>query len=148
LHINLICAPWVFVAQTTLQEKWGAIVWVEWVQDTLALGKEAAKDYSPESLGGYLSKLEQCVPTDRRVSYSKGWPKMPKPSHLKGEIKWIRMTQDDRDQLRLYLRTEMLTEITPGEWVLNPSRSDIPPCDCFQLALDLPLPPLPPVADP
>jgi len=141
LHINLICAPWVYVAQADLQEKWGAIVWVEWVQDTTSLGKEAAKDYSPESLGGYLAKLEQCVPTDRRVSYSKGWPKMEKSGHMNGEIKWLPMTREDRDNLAHFLRKNMLLEVRPGEWVLDVNRQDVPVCDCFQLALPLEIPP-------
>jgi len=141
LHINLICAPWVFVRQSVLQAQWGAIVWVEWVKDSISMSHEAAADYSPESLGGYLAKLEQCVPLDRRVSYSKGWPKMPKEGGFKGKIKWLPLSPDDREQLKTYLRLNMFEELRPGEYRLRPIFQDVEPCDCFEVQLPLPNPP-------
>ena len=89
LHINLVCGPWKFVKQRELTEKWGAYVWVQRVRDDGKVGAEAAKSYNPEALGGYMSKLYQAVPNEwgRRVSYSKGWPKVPKLKRF-GEIVW------------------------------------------------------------
>ena len=56
------------------------------VRSSDTAGKELAADYSPESLGGYLSKLNQAVPVEwrRRVSYSKAWPKLPGTVKLAG----------------------------------------------------------------
>jgi len=91
LHINLIIGPWKYIPQRVLQKRWGARVWVYRIRDDGTIGKEAAKSYSPEALGSYLSKLEQAVPSawGRRVSYSKGWPKLTAdPLVRKGEINW------------------------------------------------------------
>jgi len=91
LHINLIIGPWKYVPQRVLQDRWGALLWVNRIRDDGSIGKEAAKSYSPEALGSYLSKLEQSVPNEwgRRVSYSKGWPKLDSdPWERKGEINW------------------------------------------------------------
>ncbi|KKM85767.1 hypothetical protein LCGC14_1285820, partial [marine sediment metagenome] len=78
LHINLIVGPWSRIEQQKLQRIWGHRLWIQWVKEERSLAREVAKSYSPESLGNYLSKLEQAVPTDRRVSFSKDWPKLPK----------------------------------------------------------------------
>ena len=47
LHINLIIGPWQSVPKADLQKRWGANLWVEWVQDDKTMGREAAKSYSP-----------------------------------------------------------------------------------------------------
>jgi len=91
LHINLIAGPWIYIPQHVLQARWGAQMWVFRIRDDGSIGKEAAKSYSPEALGSYLSKLEQSVPNEwgRRVSYSKGWPKLDSdPWERKGIINW------------------------------------------------------------
>ncbi len=134
IHINLIAGPWHCVDFKELKERWGARISVELVQDMESMGKEAAKAYSPESLGGYLSKLEQCVPDDRRASFSKGWPKLPKGgAKRKGNIKWKYLFPDDE----LKFKTEKLL----NEWVPvvkgDPNCGEYKSwwgeeCDCFE----------------
>jgi len=142
LHINLICSDWKYVPQKLLQERWGARVWVSKVIDTseYALGAEVAKAYSPEGLGSYISKLEQAVPAEwgRRVSFSRGWPKLPgpddgldgsplslRPSDAVGIVRWESMTEawlgrerDDKGSV----------ELRPGEYAVGSVK---PNCDCF-----------------
>lgn len=130
LHINLIAGPWAYLEQAKLQERWGARVFVEWVRDDKSVGKETAKAYSPEGLGGYLSKLEQCVPTDRRVSYSKGWPKLPRGGlQRKGRIRW----ELPLDMSEVIFIDEKMAgywrERLPGEWGVIGGDG----CDCFEL---------------
>ena len=63
---------------------------VELVEVTFGMTWPEATRLSASS-GSYLSKLEQVVPKEwgRRVSYSKGWPKLDfEPWVRKGEIKW------------------------------------------------------------
>ncbi len=142
LHINLICAPWTRVEQNTLQEKWGAIVWVSWVKDDTRMANEAAKNYSPESLSGYLSKLEQAVPTDRRVSYSKGWPKMPDKEKNPHKIRWTQVSFEEQLSAWSLLKSGLMQEVVPGEYRISPTFTDSTPCDCFHSQLPL-LPPDP-----
>jgi hypothetical protein len=76
LHVNLVLGPWKWVDSAVLRSMWRARLSVAAVQDDKKIGREVAASYSPESLGGYLCKLEQSVPRGwgRRVSFSRGWP--------------------------------------------------------------------------
>lgn len=99
LHVNLIIGPWNHIDQPVLCGLWGARVWVEWVKDAGAIGREAAKSYSVEALSGYLAKLEQAVPREwgRRCSFSKRWPKLPVEGLPRlGEITWRYASAEDR----------------------------------------------------
>lgn len=132
LHVNLICGPWSYVPQSALSRAWGGRVWVELVRDEGSVGREAAKA-SPEALGGYLSKLEQAVPMDRRVSFSKGWPKLPAVGLARrGELSWG-MPFGDEELAFLWQKRE-------GMWVERPSgcgewqRLEGEGCSCFELA--------------
>jgi len=144
LHINLIAGPWTYIPQKVLQARWGAQMWVKRVRDDGSgdIGKEAAKSYSPEALGSYLSKLEQVVPEEwgRRVSYSKGWPKLDsEPWERKGKIKWrhewelgpgVRASFEYSRSLGWWREEPMGGECLLTEWVnlLAPHS-----CDCFVL---------------
>jgi len=134
LHINLVLGPWLAIPQKELQEKWGARVWVQWVKDEEAIGRETAKSYSPESLSGYLSKLEQSVPEEwgRRVSFSNGWPKVPRMKR-KGNISWrceFEIEPVEMAQFEIEMNAGWWKEVLPGEWqgLLHPHD-----CDCFEL---------------
>jgi len=144
LHINLIAGPWTYIPQEVLQARWGAQMWVKRIRDdgSGSVGKEAAKSYSPEALGSYLSKLEQVVPAEwgRRVSYSKGWPKLDsEPWERKGEIKWrhewelepgLMASFEHSRSLGWWREESALGECLLTEWVnlLAPHS-----CDCFVL---------------
>lgn len=140
IHINLIMAPWIPIRQRTLQAQWGARLWVEWVRSDQAVGSEAAGAYNPEALGGYLSKLEQAVPEGRRVSYSKGWPKLPKPPETDHEVKWTQLSIEEQVDVAQLNRLGWLEEIKPGHFRLVSKLRDIPPCECFESQLELPWP--------
>jgi len=135
LHINLVAGPWVEVPQAELQDRWGARVWVEWVRDDQAIGRETAKAYSPESLGKYLSKLKQSVPEEwgRRVSFSQKWPKLPKECKRRGPITWVQEWALKPSELAAFefeKERGWWQEVRIGEWgsALRP-----PSCDCFDL---------------
>jgi len=136
LHINLVIGPWEHVSQAELQDRWGAILWVEWVRDSEAIGQEAGKSYSPEALGKYLAKLEQAVPAEwgRRVSFSKGWPKLPKePVLRKGKIIWRQeweLEQVEISRFEVEKDHGWWEEVAVGEWRPLLSPHD---CDCFDL---------------
>jgi len=138
LHINLIIGPWRYIPQRTLQKWWGAQMWVERVKDSESVGRETAKSYSPESLGKYLAKLEQSVPEEwgRRVSFSKGWPKLPKePVERKGEITWRQeweLEQVDVARFQVEKEHGWWREVAVGEWqpLLLPHD-----CSCFDLVV-------------
>jgi len=137
LHINLVAGPWVEVPQAELQERWGARVWVEWVRDDQAIGRETAKAYSPESLGKYLSKLKQSVPQEwgRRVSFSQKWPKLPKECKRRGSITWVQEWALKPSELAAFefeKERGWWQEVRIGEWssTLHP-----PSCDCFDLVV-------------
>jgi len=146
LHINLLIGPWKSVPKAELQNRWGANLWVEWVQDDKTMGREAAKSYSPESLGKYLSKLEQAVPADwgRRVSYSKGWPKLPEGGWRQGGISWRHEWELSSYEIALFEHERSLGwwhEISIGEWSpLLESHG----CHCFDMVLPQDSPRAPP----
>jgi len=152
LHINLIAGPWTFVPQHVLQKRWGARMWVNRIRDdgSETIGKEAAKSYSPEALGSYLSKLEQAVPKEwgRRVSYSKGWPKLDSdPWVRKGEINWQHEWELESHVIAGFEHSRGLGWWRPiygvgsGSCILHEWMNLLAPhaCDCFVL-----VPPHPP----
>jgi len=142
LHINLIAGPWTYIPQHVLQKRWGARMWVNRIRDDGSMGKEAAKSYSPEALGSYLSKLEQSVPREwgRRVSYSKGWPKLDSdPWERKGEINWRHEWELEPHVIAEFEYSRGLGWWMPvyvgGECLLREWRNLLAPhsCDCFVL---------------
>jgi len=137
LHINLVVGPWKEIPQAELQQRWGAILSVEWVRDEQKIGRETAKAYSPESLGKYLAKLKQSVPEEwgRRVSFSQKWPKLPKGAERRGSITWAQEWELKPSELAAFefeKERGWWQEIRIGEWssVLLP-----PSCDCFDLVV-------------
>jgi hypothetical protein len=143
LHINLIAGPWTWIDQAELQRKWGARLSVELVRESEAIGAEAAKTYSPESLGKYLSKLDQAVPEEwgRRCSFSKGWPKLPPPPERKGHIAWRtdwQLDRAERNGLWLDYEIGLLEVVRPGELVNLRNQAG---CDCFDFKESFPAPP-------
>jgi hypothetical protein len=120
LHINLFVGPWQYMKQAELQKLWGSIAWIAWVQDAGGAGVEASKAYSPESLGNYVSKLEQSVPMDRRVSFSRGWSKMPESGlQRNGSIDW---SEADNFDCEYNVEKGYWHEVVPGEYEINGSR--------------------------
>lgn len=132
LHCNLIAGPWAFVPQAELQRRWGSLVWVERVRDDVAVGREVSKAYSPGSLGGYLLKLEQAVPTDRRVGFSRNWPQVPGSPVRRGLVQWELADTVTEVGFHLDLRAGLLVELRPGEWARV---RDVPWCRCFDLVM-------------
>lgn len=132
LHINLLCAPWQFVPQRQLERAWGSRLWVERVKDEGSVGNETAKA-TPESLGGYLMKLEQVVKEGRRVSFSRNWPKMPSldPGEPNVKVKWRPLGDSDICYLQNMIDTGWVVEIRPGRWACAPNLRDGPLCGCF-----------------
>jgi len=116
LHLNVIVTGWRFIKAAKVAEMWGqGIITVALVRDDKALGVESAKvgrepgagGASVKGLGAYLAKVED-VPGEgpqpgepgwdqvpgpewgRRVSYSAGWPKVPKRD-FRGHITWRKL---------------------------------------------------------
>jgi len=135
LHINLIAGAWLYVGQRELQEQWGARVWIERVKDSGPVGTEAAKSYTPESLGGYLAKLEQAVPREwhRRVSYSKGWPKKPEEKTVRrGEIVWREPTEEELSVFLEAKEAGRIVEVRPDVFEFVSQQDSHADCDCFE----------------
>lgn len=134
LHTNVICAPWHYIPQKVLAAKWnslggGRVMWIERVG--AGIGVEAAK--SREKIGNYVSKWDQMEVYGRGVSFSKGWPKLPKPASVprRGEIAWQFVGGVSEEGKLHWYDSELghWKEVTPGEW----ASADPEPCDCFGL---------------
>lgn len=129
LHINLIMGPWTYIPQRTLCTLWGARVHVKRVTDRHGMGHEAAKSHAHYDLGTYVTKLSQVVPEEwgRRVSFSKGWPKLPSSGlPRRGSIRWEFAKEMSRRVFELSER-EMI-EVLPGECAYRDEN-----CDCFEV---------------
>lgn len=133
LHLNLILAPWKYIPQKRLSEKWrgfggGPVVWVQWVSP--GIGVEAAK--ARQSLGAYLGKWEQMVKTGRGVAYSKGWPKLPENPipERKGKISWQWVGELSQESALFWYERELghWLEVCPGEWAFTSGED----CACFE----------------
>ena len=131
LHINLVVGPWSFQERTLLQEQWGARIWVAWVKEEKDVGNEMSKNYSPESLGDYVSKLDQAVPHDRRVSFSRSWPKMPAEDEKVG---FVYDVPDEREvqELQMAFQLGWLIEVEPGVYAHWDDLWGKPPCGCWE----------------
>lgn len=116
LHINLVVGPWDFTDRWKLQDAWGARLWIAWVKEEKDVGNEVAKNYSPESLGNYVSKLDQAVPRDRRVSFSRGWPKPPEDDTPESPFIYTRVPDEAVAEIQLRIQLGYLVEETPGVW--------------------------------
>ena len=132
LHLNLILAPWRFVPQSLLSQKWerfggGPVAWIALVG--AGIGAEAAK--SRERVSNYFAKFEQMVQDGRGIAYSRGWPKLPElpTTERKGRVSWVwldssepyvRIFDMERDKGHWH-------EVGPGEWASAYGE----PCDCF-----------------
>ena len=140
IHINLIAGPWEFIPQRTLEQIWGARLWVERVKNDAAIARESAKSYSPEALGGYLAKLEQAVSYGRRCSFSKGWPKLPKPeTSCPDYIEWSPMNDDDLRFLYMDIRSIAVQRLPCGDYVPARWPGEAPTwCDCLSTGIPPP----------
>lgn len=132
LHLNLILAPWTYIDQRQLSQKWqdfggGKVVWIERVDPTVST--EVTK------LGNYMAKFEQMVLTGRGINYSRDWPKIPdNPLQRQGQIQWTWLPSD-YDEAELFeqdVRFGFWAEIAPGEYSLAGLTE---PCNCFQYDL-------------
>ena len=134
LHLNLIMAPWDYVAKKRLDAAWqrfggGPRTWIQRVG--AGIGVEAAK--SRAGIGGYLGKWEQMVQAGRGVAYSEGWPKLSAAPWLgrRGKISWV-WVGDLTDEARGFWYERELghwKEGSPGEWRSFYGEE----CDCFEL---------------
>ena len=134
LHVNLICGPWKHVRHRDLYRRWGSRISVEWVRNDVAMGREAAKAYSPEALGGYLAKLDQAVPQEwgPRVSFSKKWPKLPMGGLERvGEITWSLLSDGARLLLWDEIKAGRVLEYRLGEYFAAGELVRAPDCNCF-----------------
>jgi len=137
LHINLICGPWEYVPHSRLLGRWGGRVSVEYVQDAEEMGIEATASYSPEGLGGYVSKLESSVPAEwgRRVSFSQGWRKVPKHlrhSEREGEIAWKMPDGVELRMLEGLIQEGKVIKVAEGEYAHGGQYYLHSECLCFQ----------------
>lgn len=149
LHINLICGSWEWINQQSLEQIWGARLWVEWVQASQPVGLETAKAYSPEALGNYLSKLEQAVPSDRRCSFSRSWPKLPGAEVVSNpRVEWTPLDYFETLDFYHQLGHSDYAFLSDGTFVWQPpSWQTLTLCTCFGsdpdppvILLDQPLP--------
>ena len=133
LHLNLLVSPWCYVPQKMLARWWhklggGVVFWIERVG--AGVGVEAAK--SRRNMGLYLGKLDQMVKTGRGVSYSKGWPRVPRDNPLarRGEVKWEWVGSFSAEGIIHWYETELghWKEVSLDEW----ASADPEPCDCFE----------------
>lgn len=133
LHLNLIISPWRYIPHSLLKCKWhtfggGIKTWVTRVGR--GVGAEAAK--SRCRVGDYFGKLEQMVLTGRGVSYSKGFPMLPKLTQVprRGEIDWRFIGNFAQESIEHWYDVEMgyWQETSPGEW----RTVDVELCDCFE----------------
>jgi len=139
IHINLLVSHWRFVPQALLNHRWDSFVWVQAVLDP-GIGMEMSKAYGPEGLAAYLMKLDQAVGGEwgRRVSFSKGWPKLPgdaddvapapisfNPSDAVGHVTWDILTEAELWGER---RDKGSVELAPGHWRVGGWNPD---CRCF-----------------
>lgn len=137
LHINLVCGDWKWIPHWKLRARWGARVSVEYVKDEAGdIGAELTANYSPEGLGGYLSKLEQMVPEEwgRHVSFSQGWPSTPtthKPERV-GEVEWTFPTVDRLQGLSLAFEQGLMVVTSEGEYGFQSQIDRIPECHCWE----------------
>lgn len=137
-HLNLLCAPWPLdgVPQRELSELWGRcgggpVVWVCWVRDEGAIGKETAKARKVDTLAGYLSKLHQAAREGRRATFSRGWPVLPDSEwERKGKIRWERVSYLSQQwkAFREEVRQGWWKMVAWGEW----GRVGGEVCDCYQ----------------
>jgi len=156
LHVNLVLAPWDRVPQAVLEALWGGRrLSVSWVIDERQAANEAHKrrrDKSPDGLGAYLTKISQAVERGRSISFSRGWPKLPKPSReTVGKLRWRMVregTADRADVLELSDAGLLFWTGRPHEVVdvmTVSSLSNLPAtveelrsalCTCFDLVFD------------
>jgi len=121
LHVNIILAPWSYIPQAILSQKWerfggGFRVWIERVGQEV--GAEAAK--TNNAIGGYLAKWEQMVMSGRGQTYSRGWPKLPDHplEPRQGHLAWERIPATDSRAAIIGYEIELghLFEVAPGEY--------------------------------
>jgi len=115
LHINLLVGSWVAVPQVDIERAWGRRVWIAWVRDEGAVSAEAAKTYSPESLGNYVSKLDQAVQQGRRVSFSRHWPVEP-AEKLRAKIRWRLPDALEQNTFNNLWRLGWVQALAPDLW--------------------------------
>lgn len=134
LHVNIIMAPWAYIPQSKLSAAWerfggGRVAWIERVGTDVA--NETAKA-GRERIGNYVGKWEQMVLTGRGVTYSKGWPKLPKfDEHRQGEIEWKIIPQGESESILFEDELNFQgywRELLPGEYATTWEEA----CQCFE----------------
>ena len=139
LHLNLILAPWPYINQATLSDKWqdfggGRVVWIERI-GTGITNEVTKRQYK---LANYMAKFEQQVKSGRGINYSRAWPKPPVNQLQRiGHIHWtwISPAYDEATDIEYDISKGYFAEIMPGEY----SEAGLPElCDCFQYAITRP----------
>lgn len=134
LHLNMVLAPWSFIPQKLLSEKWerfggGKRVWIESVGSEV--GNEVTK--SKWQVANYFAKFEQMVLEGKAATYSKGWPQLLAAAQVKrkGEITWSSWGGTFDDETRVFLSELKLhywREIREREYAFL-----FESCDCFDV---------------
>jgi len=133
LHCNMIMAPYLFIKQWKLSKVWerfggGSRVWIKRVG--AGIGHEAAKDRQKHA--NYIAKWDQMVLEGRGVTYSKGWPKLPKVTKRDrvGEVSWGWIGRFDPQELLLRYEIDLghWVELSPCEYASAYGED----CDCFE----------------
>ena len=135
-HLNVLVAPWREVPQRELSREWvkrggGPVLWVAWVRDEVAIGKETAKAVrGVAALAGYLSKLSQAAQEGKRVTFSRGWPKLEEEVEVRvGEVKWELVGYTDEwEAFRVEYQAGRWVQVGKGEF----ARVEGERCQCFQ----------------
>ena len=138
LHVNLVMAPWSYIAQRELSAAWrrfggGPVVWIQRVG--AGIGHEVAKDR--KRIGNYVAKWDQMVLQGRGVTYSKGWSKLPSDPRVQreGDIDWRWVgSKSFEDTIFNYEREHgHWLELGPGEYGSAYGEE----CECFKLKSEL-----------
>ena len=138
LHINLVVGPWFRIPQRELQAAWEkvlhakmAIVNVRMVDDS-AGGASSVAAETAKSLSGYLAKLEQSVSEDRRVSFSRGWPRVEhKAPEREGVVRWAPASSSEAEAFEVERKLGEWVQ-RQGEWCRAPHLPGSEDCNCFQ----------------
>ena len=132
LHVNIVFAPWGYIAQCELAAAWrkaggGRVVWIKRVG--AGVSAEVVKVFF---LARYLAKADQAVIEGRGVCYSRGWPKLlaPERAKRKGRVSWCWFGGDYEEATGFYQEkvAGLWIEVGFGEWAFHLGES----CDCFQ----------------
>jgi hypothetical protein len=147
LHINLVVGPWVYIPQRDLQDAWSralkvdrAIVHVRMVHHRDGQASSVAAEVA-KSLSGYLAKLEQSVSEDRRVSFSRGWPRVEHAGAERvGNIVWHPASPEEAERFEVERKLGDWV-LRQGEWCKARHLPGSETCRCFDFRHGLPVAP-------